>query len=885
VSDPQDAKPTVTIDGDGKRRGAASTELPRGTSVGRYLVLHRLGQGGMGVVWAAYDPKLDRQVALKMMHEGSEADDVLGRRLEREAQAMARLNHPNVVAVYDTGAWGGRLFIAMELVEGDTLAQWLKASPHGWREIRDAFVAAGRGLAAAHGAGLVHRDFKPSNVLVGKDGRIRVTDFGLARSERQAVPEDEALQSPESPALDPAQALTGLGTVLGTPAYMAPEQREGGIVDARSDQFSFCVALYEALYGVRPQVSDSPLDASAEPPKRKTVPIRSVPRPFAAVEEKEPAPARLNGPRWLERALKRGLKRDPAQRYVSTDAMLDALTVSPRAKLWRLAAVGGAVLAVSASAATFGVRTYRESQRCGREAQDATTEAWSPERKDRIRGAFDATQLRFAADAFDAVARTLDGQAEQWRSASAALCEAERKSLLPDREVTRRRHCLDNRHLELKALADLLSRADAQVVEGAATAVARLPRVEGCAAAEVQAVTPPDSGRSDALRAQLARARVLGDAGKHADAAAEAKGALADARARNEPQIAAEAMLLLADESAEAEGRPVAEDALREALFAAEAARHDELAAELRTRLVLEGFRATRKDAEQEQIEHEARAALDRVGDPPQLLAHYFMRVAGVRNVGNKLDEAVDYNRRALELYVKQLGPDHPDVGAAELALGQVLINVGKYDEALVHLRRDEQIVRAWSGEKHPGYAVPVRDIGLAFAWSGHVKEAAEQFQRAVDILEAAYGPDHPSIWQDLCNLAEAQQELGEFPQARANYERALVLFKKVRKEDDMAMAEPLSGLGRAYAAEGDWEMAIDAFERALVLREQFPGERGNLAETQLGLANALWESKRDRPRAVTLAQSAQKLYAQGGDGDKPRREKVEAWLTAHPPR
>src|SRR5579862_4327593 len=220
--------------------------VARGATIGRYVILERLGQGGMGVVYRAYDPELDRRIALKLVRADSRHHLALRQRLVREAQAMARVSHANVLTVYDAGTVGDEVFIAMELVDGVTLGRWLRAERRAWRDVIDRFVGAGRGLAAAHAAGLVHRDFKPDNVLVAASGAVRVTDFGLARAARESDPD-----AAPSPSASPSR-LTQTGAVLGTPAYMAPEQVRGEAVDARADQFSFCVALYEALWGETP---------------------------------------------------------------------------------------------------------------------------------------------------------------------------------------------------------------------------------------------------------------------------------------------------------------------------------------------------------------------------------------------------------------------------------------------------------------------------------------------------------------------------------------------------------------------------------------------------------------------------------------------------------
>ena len=245
----------------GAEQGVVEGSLPPGAPIGRYLVLERLGQGGMGVLYTAHDPQLQRVVAIKVLRSRADKDasQTAGQaRLLREAQAMAQLSHPNVVPVYDSGPYGSGIFIAMELVRGSTLDHWVKLKPRSWREVLAVFVMAGRGLEAAHAAGLVHRDFKPANVLVGEDGRPRVTDFGLARATR-ALTLPETTETPEavmrSGPITLDEPLTLAGSMMGSPGYMAPEQYVGAATTNATDQFAFCVSLYEALYGVRPFVA------------------------------------------------------------------------------------------------------------------------------------------------------------------------------------------------------------------------------------------------------------------------------------------------------------------------------------------------------------------------------------------------------------------------------------------------------------------------------------------------------------------------------------------------------------------------------------------------------------------------------------------------------
>jgi serine/threonine protein kinase len=315
--------------------GKLPKKLAVGDRVGRYLVLSTLGAGGMGVVFAAYDPQLDRKVALKVLRANLGANAKEARaRLKREAQAIARLSHPNVVGVYEVGAMDdGDVYIAMEFVEGDTLTTWLKRWPRTWREILEVFHQAGRGLAAAHSVGLLHRDFKPDNVLVGGDGRVRVTDFGLARS--VLGPDDIAHPRPEASALH--AELTATGTVLGTPRYMPPEQLTGPDIDARSDEFSFCVALYEALYGVHPLKENTSVCM------------------IEHGDEAQPPPENTRVPATIGRAVMRGLARERAKRFPTMAVLMSELQPPPERARSRVAlfAMLGLVLVAGATAAVY----------------------------------------------------------------------------------------------------------------------------------------------------------------------------------------------------------------------------------------------------------------------------------------------------------------------------------------------------------------------------------------------------------------------------------------------------------------------------------------------------------------------------------------------------
>ncbi|MEX1363367.1 MAG: serine/threonine-protein kinase, partial [Nannocystaceae bacterium] len=326
---------------------------------GRYVVLDVLGKGGMGLVLKGYDEQLDRPVAIKVLHEH------LGRqhtaRLEREAQAMARLSHPHVVQVYEVGELEGRTFVAMELVKGQTVRQWMDQQPRpGWAACVELFVQLGEGLAAAHRRGLVHRDFKPGNAMLDEDGRARVLDFGLARRGGEQV--DDAPNVIQRARTDVQQVvpleqpLTQTGAVLGTPAYMPPEQMGGQEADARSDQFSFCVTLYEALYGERPY--------EGETMSALMVAMRG--------GQVRPAPRGSDVPTALRRVLLRGLAAEPAERWPSMEALLEELRrlVAP-SRGWRWIAGVGAVALLAGLVAVWqrDVISEQEGELTEKEAQ------------------------------------------------------------------------------------------------------------------------------------------------------------------------------------------------------------------------------------------------------------------------------------------------------------------------------------------------------------------------------------------------------------------------------------------------------------------------------------------------------------------------------------
>jgi formylglycine-generating enzyme required for sulfatase activity len=391
---------------------APAPPLNAGARLGRYLIIERVGSGAMGVVYGAYDPELDRKVALKLLkgdHAGQ--DETARARLVREAKAMARLSHPNVIAVHDVGVFDGQVFLAMEFLGGGTLRSWLAARRRGWRELLAVFAAAGRGLMAAHAAGLVHRDFKPENVLLDREGRPRVVDFGLAREAKDGAGDGAPAPAPVPVAAATSgtrlDTLTRTGALLGTPAYMAPEQFMGEPTDERTDQFSFCVALYEALYGERPFTSESVFRLLHDVAEGRLLPV----------------PDDREVPAWIRRAVLRGLKSDPAQRWPSMASLIAALEDDPavRRRAWLLAGAGLAALV--AVALGLGQMVHRRRQEVERQVGGLLRDAAASSATGRARDADARDFRRRAFAAFDAGDR-LRGE-ELWRQARASVPEAD----------------------------------------------------------------------------------------------------------------------------------------------------------------------------------------------------------------------------------------------------------------------------------------------------------------------------------------------------------------------------------------------------------------------------------------------------------------------------
>ncbi len=501
---------------------------PEPVRFGRFVLLEKLGQGGEGAVYSAYDPQLQRRVALKLLRPGR-ADTAHARaRMLREAQALARLTHPNVVTVHDAGLLEDRVFIVMEYVVGHDLRRWVSVQSRTWRAVVSVYLEAARGLAAAHAIGLVHRDFKPDNAVLGEDGRLRVLDFGLARGvETEAGSQTDPLEGER----DALVSLTATGALLGTPAYMAPEQFSGGHAGPQADQYAFCVSLYEALYGARPFSADS---------------IEGL--RHAVLCGELPSAPRGAVPRWLHESLVRGLAREPADRHPSMDSLVQVLGRS-RQKVRRRVLTAAGLSCVAAVSAAGAWQARGDAVVPCEGAQEAYRSGWG-DRRSALEQRLSSLAGPYAQEVGDLVQARLEDYEAAWTAGYTDACVRHIQGALSDGAFERRMLCLDERRLAVIGAADVVAQTDAASLPGAADVVARLPSLRRCEqdGALAEAIQPPAdaalAAEVDALRAAMIRTRALEHAGRLDEALEAATAIEADAQAVLYPPSVVEASLL-----------------------------------------------------------------------------------------------------------------------------------------------------------------------------------------------------------------------------------------------------------------------------------------------------------------------------------------------------
>jgi tetratricopeptide (TPR) repeat protein len=905
---------------------APPADIPGGSLVDRYVVLEALGKGGMGDVYSAYDPKLDRRVALKLLRRAFGQDLTAERRerLLREGQTMARLSHPNVVTVYDLGiAASGQVFLTMEYVQGGTLRDWLAKRERTWREIVRLMCEAGEGLAAAHEAGIVHRDFKLDNVLIDLRGRPKVTDFGLAHAGPQKPPQlaASAERLEGGPPVPPSPFETSTGgqltvssATLGTPGYMAPEQYEAAArVDGRADIFAFCASLYRALYGhwafkgeTLEEVANSTLTGQMRPVQ-----------PGSKV------------PPWVHAVLLRGLSTDRESRPGSMAVLLAALRADPSKRRLRWLAVG--VVVAGASVAALGVHAagQRRARAClGLQAR--IDGAWDAPRKLAVAGAFRATGLPYAESTWGKVDHALDTYASRWVDSAQQACIAARvRREQSEATYELRTACLDEHLDALRALTDVLAAADAKAVEGAAKAVHDLPPIERCSNLDrlsLGARWPTDTAaRAEvrSLQAEVAAARALDDSGKTQLVVDR----LLRIRERVERSgygpLLVSWRLVKAGAERSTDARAAEEDA-EEAAVLADSFRLDEAKAEACLRLVQLNVTARTRRDEARMWQHLAAGAIARLGgdarleiqlgmdqawidivdggdgdlfrrvldrardagmDDPILRANAHDGMAqGFLNQG-RLDDTIDEGHEAVRQIEEAYGAGHPkavyflvNLAAYQSRAGRLVEALESASSALSILDAGAQRGDVAAESNRRGFAQTV--VGLVRMRLGRAREALDHFTRARDQFRAGGNSHSLFLLQVDVDMAEAQRLLGHGADAERTLDEAESIVRELPELRPLYVAVAYSERAKVDLEKGATDAAASLAERALALEVEDRGtEPYVLADTRLTLARALDKRGQTPDRVRALAQQARDGFATLHDSS--RVQEVTAFLGA----
>ena len=811
-------------------------------NVGRYQLGPRLGAGGMGVVFEAHDPELHRRVAIKLLHPGSDDAEATRNRLLREARAMARLAHPNVVSIHDVGRAGEQVFVAMELIEGATLTQWLAASQRTQQEIVDIFVQAGRGLQAAHDVGLVHRDFKPDNVLVGTDNRARVTDFGLARPSLSWTEghEESGTVADGDAMLLSTSVTTAHGTITGTPAYMAPEQWRGQDADARSDQFSFCVALYEALASRRPfrghtwpTLCHSVLGGRVEPPPRSM-------------------------PGWLRTAVMRGLVIHADRRHASMATLLTALS-RDRGRALRIGAIAGAM--VVGAAATVGVLAWgsRETDPApdvgqggredvsaastGPDGDESTGSAETQETADLGAATGSATPMAVCLERARTVDRhwttarrtnlvvrmqemslgseltsqtlsVLDAWAEAYATQATGLC-----SPAPQlKHLDARRRCLDVSAARLDAwVAVAVEESLTRVQTNIAAAAYDLPNLQHCelegwlgataSALPVGSVAPKvhllgsDLAAIEAKLAMRQFPALLDGAGRVAEQAVKLEF----------PPLIAQTQLTAGLVSAASRDEDAAVTWLEQAVVTADLADHGTVQGQAALALIVQQGGRQLQTVTAQRWRRLARTLADSAHEP-RFFAALLLAEATLQAAQLDLVDAKGTLELAIPAHDKAYPKDHPQRALAHTQLASVLWVLNADTEATRHAELACAMLRKTVGPEDLHLAAAQRVLAQVHLAGGRFDEA----KHAIDIAVTIPFPG-TSLRHDY-DRGDALLIRGDIEAASGDVEAALLTYESARVFHYIGpiMAEPDLRLGALMLATGRVEEGLRALQAGL---------------------------------------------------------------------
>jgi len=854
--------------------------LPPGTAIGRYQIEGLVGAGGMGVVYAAHDPELDRKVALKLLYPrrrplGTQpGDSDLEERLRGESKAMARLKHPNVATIHDIGRYGDQLFLVLEYVAGGTLRAWVDERK-SWETVLETFRSAGKGLAAAHATGIVHCDFKPDNVLIASDGHPVVTDFGLAQLIAEARARDSAEQLATSTASPP---------VVGTPAYMAPERFDAtSRAHVQGDVFGFCVSLYEVLYGVRPFHGTTVAELAG------SIATAEIPRPSQAV------------PEWLHRVLVRGLSADLAVRHQTIDELLAELTPKPRRRLALWAAVAGVAL-LGGAGAWMWLRPAAETCDPHRELAGI----WDDVMRARVTGALAASPAQ------GRTLRAIDQYADAW---SAVVCKQ------PASEVQQR--CMRSAKVELGAITHAIAEGGPAVAKRGDLYVADLPAIEDCSGNAPTKPMPTDPalrGDVDKLRDQLAAAAAL-DIAAQFDAA---KTKLDDLEPKAEKlgyrplvaEIKYERALNIEGISKSAD---VQAQAFRDAAASAQASGHEVLAVRAWQSLATDAARSGDFTRGREYASY-AQAALERIGGDRRLEARleivrgnidlhdgkldvarkHFARASALTDdnplshidaldglartdtEARKLTDALAEQLQILDLRRKLYTEDHPEIARSYTTLGNVTMLLGRSAESLDYYQKADATAQRVFGPDHPLIAFTAHNLGGILRDLHRPVEAETAYRRALAVGNNAFGPDHPNVAKTQQSLGMALFDQGKFADAVTELEHAVAIKRKAYGDDHVETLGAINDLGIALRGAGRFAEAIELAATAVAgFTKAYGPDHPEVGQALVAQGRTLAAAHRDKDAAASLDR-AEAIFKHGESNPEALTEIAEARKTLY---
>jgi tetratricopeptide (TPR) repeat protein/predicted Ser/Thr protein kinase len=812
--------------------------------IGRFVLEDQLGAGGQGAVYVAFDPELDRKVALKRLHA---ADAQRARRLLEEAKALARFKHDNVVQIYEVGT--DELegpFMVMELVDGTPLRQWLREQPRTWLEIVDVLVRVAHGLAALHDKGVVHRDVKPDNVIIDTSGRVKLVDLGIALvTESAATTARDGKRVPE----------TGKGEIAGTYGYMAPEQLLGEGVDARSDQYGYCVMMHEALYQVLPRRRG-----------KHKVQRTSGRGEGSAVQGRIPAA--------LDRVLERGLRHEAADRFESMTALAARLEAIVRWRRWGVPGVAAAVMLVAVVGGVAWALQPPEVSPCGRPQTGA--ELWSQARREAVQGVFLGSDAPAAGVAFTAVDTMLTSYAAELDLEHAQACAA-----LVDRELEpavahARLSCLARSQGVLTEVVEQLATASADEVSQAPERLGRLPILAECSSpsgaveacdADEPVIGHEEDVRNIGLKLQAAESRIM--LGRYEDGLQLAKAAVDLAAPEALAHVRARAWLVHGRLAYEGQQLDTALGSLEEALSLAERHACDGVAAEALT--LMAKVRALRLGGDAEEALRWSQRALDkleRLGDEGLRRADALNSRGLVleRRLG-RYDEADAHYREAAELREQYLPASALALSDTLLNRGSVLSERGRLDEAIAAVDRALALRIEALGIDHPGLFKLYANLGNHRFQQGEIEAAEAAYRRGIELASAGLGPQNRDVAKLRLRMASVFDRQRRFDQAIEEAQQALTIFTAVLEPDDLQWIHAWGAVGQIHLDAGQPSEAVPWLEKVWRLVSSHPQagplERA-LAAYRLGSAEA---ATRAPERALPwLQQALDVLEAARGD-------------------